>query len=143
MSELRGLGEISAALQEQGGRLLAIAVDPPEKARQVVEDNGLDFSVLCDTERKVIGDYGLVHKGGGPNKTDIALPAHILVDADGRVVWRFVARRVEGRAHPDDVLEAIASLKRQTPGADAPAEAVAAPSSPADPSSTMPGQSPD
>lgn len=112
MAELRGLGEISTALKEQGGRLLAIAVDPPEKARQVVERNRLDFSVLCDTERQVIGEYGLVHEGGGPDGTDIAVPAHILIDAEGRVVWRFVSRRVQDRPHPDEVVKAVRSVKK-------------------------------
>ncbi|HUU82423.1 MAG TPA: redoxin domain-containing protein [Phycisphaerae bacterium] len=125
MAELRGLGEVNTELKEQGGRLLAIAVDPPERARQVVEGNGLEFSILCDTERRVIGDYGLVHAGGGPEGTDIALPAHLLVDTDGRVVWRFVSRRVEDRVHPDDVLEAVRSLKKSATAPTEPVDAAA------------------
>jgi peroxiredoxin len=94
---------------------LAIAVDPPDKAREVVERNRLDFPILCDTEREVITDYGLVHRGGGPDGSDIAVPAHILIDGQGRVVWRFVARRVEDRPHPNDVIEAVQALRETTP----------------------------
>ena len=126
MAELRGLGEISAALKEQGGRLLGVAVDPPEKARQVVERNRLDFSILCDTQRRVIGEYGLVHEGGGPDGTDIAVPAHILIDAEGRIVWRFVSRRVQDRPHRDEVVKAVRSLKKPLAAA-APTGAMATP----------------
>lgn len=98
-------------LRRVGGRLLAVAVDPPADARRVVERNGLEFSVLCDTGREVIQAYGLVHEGGGLDGSDIAIPAHILIDRDGRIVSRFVSRRIQDRRHPDDIL---ATVKRLT-----------------------------
>ncbi len=121
MSELRGLGDINTLLEEQGGRLFAIAVDAPQEANRVVERNGLDFPVLCDTERKVIDDYGLVHKGGGPDGTDIAVPANILIDKGGRIAWRYVASRVKDRLAPDTVAQAIRSLAKPPPAAEPPA----------------------
>jgi peroxiredoxin len=112
MAELRGLGEASAALEKMGGRLLAVSVDPPAIARRVVEDNRLGFAVLCDTNREVVRAYGLLHEGGGPGGSDIAVPAHILIDTDGRVVSRFVSRRIQDRRHPHDALESLRQLAR-------------------------------
>ena len=91
---------------------MAISVDPAEESREVVERARLGFPILCDTERRVIADYGLVHKGGGPGGSDIALPAHILIERGGHVAWRYLARRVEDRVHPDDVAEAVRSLAK-------------------------------
>ena len=90
--------------------MLAIAVDPPRRARRVVETSRLAFPILCDTEREAIRKYGVVHKGGGPRNSDIALPAHFLIDTDGRIAWQHIARRNQDRPAPRDVLEHLAQL---------------------------------
>lgn len=90
--------------------MLAISVDPPELSRAVVEEEGLAFAILADTDRALIRSYGLVHAGGGLDGGDIALPAQILVAPDGRVVWSHVARRIQDRAPPDRTVEAIQRL---------------------------------
>ena len=97
-------------MRAKGGRVLAISVDPPELSRAVVEEDGLAFSILADTDRAVIESYGLVHAGGGPEGTDIALPAQLLVAPDGRIAWSHVARRIQDRASPAQTLEAIERL---------------------------------
>jgi peroxiredoxin len=94
-------------LREQGGTLLAVSVDAPEQARMVVEGNGLEFPVLCDTKRDVVRRYGVLHAGGGPRGSDIAIPAHFLIDRKGRIVWRQIARRVVARPRVADLLERI------------------------------------
>ena len=110
MSELRGLGEVNAELQRVGGRLFAIAVDQPAQARRVVQRNNLDFAILADTDRSVIKAYGVLHEGAGPGNLGIALPANILIDRTGGIVWKRVATRIQDRPHPDEVLEAVRSL---------------------------------
>ena len=112
MAELRGLGAVHDELERQGGRLLAIAVDPPAQARRVVEKNGLEFSVLCDTDREVIRSYGLLHKGGGQGGADIAVPAHILIARDGQILRRYVSGRIQERLASDDVLRVLRMLRR-------------------------------
>ena len=91
--------------------MLAISVDPPEKAKEVVDRNKLAFPVLCDTDREVIRMYGLVHKEGGLDDSDIAIPAHVLMDREGRIWWRSLSRRVQDRLHPADVLRAVRRLR--------------------------------
>ena len=98
-------------LNRTGGRLLAVAVDPPQDAARVVESAGLEFPILCNTRREVVRAYGLMHKGGGLDGSDIAIPAHLLIDRDGRIISRYVSRRIQDRLHPDDVL---ATVKRLT-----------------------------
>jgi len=100
---------VHAELTRRGGRLLAVAVDPPDKARGVVERNHLEFPLLCDTDREVIRAYGLVHAGMGPEGGDIAIPAHVLIDRNGQIVSTYVSSRIQTRLSPRDTL---ASLRR-------------------------------
>ncbi|MFQ5590644.1 MAG: redoxin domain-containing protein [Phycisphaerae bacterium] len=110
VAELRGLGEVNEELRSRGGRLLAVAVDPPDVAHRVVEQNGLAFSILCDTQREVVRAYGLLHEGGGPDGSDIAVPAHILIGGDGRILSSYVSRRIQDRLDPADVLAIVKRL---------------------------------
>ncbi len=84
--------------------MLAIAADAPSDARRMVERNNLNFSVICDTEREVIRAFGLLHKGGALDDSDIAIPAHVLIDRQGRIVWKYISSRIQDRIDPDDVL---------------------------------------
>lgn len=106
-SELRGLGAVHAKLREKGGRVLAISVDPPSKAKKVVESNKLPFSILCDESRDATNAFGVLHRRGGPERQDVPLPSMFLVDRDGSVVWMRVAHLVQDRPSPEDVLAAI------------------------------------
>lgn len=90
--------------------MLAISVDPPERSRRLVERNGLDFVVLSDTQREVIRAYGLLHEAGGPNGSDIAVPALALIDRNRRIVWRFISHRITDRLLPEDILAAVTKL---------------------------------
>ncbi|MGB0715306.1 MAG: peroxiredoxin family protein [Phycisphaerae bacterium] len=107
MSELRGLGDVHSKLSALGGRLFGVSVDPPSKAKAIVERNDLPFSILCDTDRKIIEAFGLVHKGGSMDGQDIPIPAHVLIGPSGEIVWRFTSHRVQVRPAPADVLRAI------------------------------------
>jgi peroxiredoxin len=104
---------VNQELSRVGGRLLAVAVDGPQDARRVVERNSLEFPILCDTKREVIRTYGLVHEGGALDGSDIAIPAHLLINRDGRIISRYVSRRIQDRLHPRDVL---ATVRRMTNG---------------------------
>jgi len=92
------------------GRVLALSVEPPEVSRKVVEDDGLDFSILADVQRTALRAYGLLHAGGGLEGEDIAIPAQILVRQDGTIAWSHVARRITDRAFPRRTIAAIEKL---------------------------------
>jgi peroxiredoxin len=109
MSELRGLGAVHRELQQRGGRLIAISVDPPEVAKRVVTQHRLPFDVLCDTELAVTRDYGLTHAGGGPNGTDVPIPTHLLISPQRQIVWRRSAALIQDRPSPELLLTEIRS----------------------------------
>lgn len=111
-SELRGLGAIEEELETLGVRLLGVSVDAQHDARRLVVRERLNFPILCDTERKVIGAYGLVHKGGGLDGSDIAIPALVLVGPDGRILYRHVSTRTQDRLDP----QRLVAIVRQSIG---------------------------
>jgi peroxiredoxin Q/BCP len=90
--------------------IVAIAADPPERARTVVEEYGLQYPILADTERVAIRAFGVVHAGAGIEGDDIARPASFLFDRDGRVVWRDLTENWRVRARPERILAAARAI---------------------------------
>lgn len=107
MSELRGLGVINDELKLRGGRLLVISVDPPETSREVIRKQRLGFSILSDGDCRVIRDFGVLHRGGGLEGNDIAVPSMFLINRQGRLVWFRKATRITDRPDPREVLTVI------------------------------------
>ena len=99
-------------LQTRGGRILAVSVDPPEKAKLTAQEIGVDIPILCDIGRSVTKTYGLLHEGGGPDGSDIPIPTNILIDPSGRIVWKRSARRIQDRPDPASVLTQVRLLSR-------------------------------
>jgi peroxiredoxin len=96
-------------LSDLGVHVAAVCVDPPEKSKPVVENNKLTFPILADKRLELIRALDLEHKGGGPGGTDIAMPANMLMDAHGRVLWSYVSTTTEDRLAPQVVLEHVRS----------------------------------
>lgn len=107
VSELRGLAKIREDLRAAGVSVVGISVDTPSRAQQAAERLDLKIPLLSDAEATVIGEYGVVDRGGGPQGEDIAIPSHFLVGRDGQILWRRIADRVHDRPDPQDVLRAV------------------------------------
>ena len=52
----------------------------------------------------------LLHRGGGPDNTDIARPAEFLVDSNGVVRWENFTEDIRIRAKADEMLAAAKKL---------------------------------
>ena len=109
-AELVGLRTLHEALVRRGGGVVAVCVDPPEQNREVVEALELPFPIVADVGRSTVRDWGVLHAGGGPKGSDIALPAQFLIDRTGRVRWSSVAAVVTGRPNPDELLQRLPAL---------------------------------
>ena len=90
--------------------MIAISVDSVEHNREVVEKLDLDYPILSDVDRKTITAYGLVHRGASIDGSDIARPATLIVDADGRVRWRNLNENWRVRVKPDAVIDALQTM---------------------------------
>lgn len=95
---------------EYSGTLLAISVDSVAENNQVATRYQIDFPILSDLRRDVVWEYGLLHKGAGPRGSDVALPAMVLIDCNGLIVWQYVSKRVQDRPSADAILKVVQTL---------------------------------
>jgi peroxiredoxin len=90
---------------------VAISVDPPEVSHKLAAKAGYTFPILSDPGAAVIRRYDLLHKGGGPDSSDISRPAEFLVDSAGIVRWTNFTEDIRVRARADEMLAAARGLK--------------------------------
>lgn len=75
-------------------------MDTPEDSRTWAEAKGFRFALASDPEQVIIGRFGLVN----PSRPELSLHAIYVIDSDGRVLYRKIARR---RAYADEIIDAI------------------------------------
>ena len=92
-------------------RPVAISVDTPEVSRNLAGKAGYTFPILSDPTAETIRRYNLLHKGGGPEGSDIARPAEFLVDTSGTVRWTNFTEDIRIRARADEMLAAARGMK--------------------------------
>lgn len=91
-----------------GARLAAVDVDTPGQHAAMVEKLGLPFPYLSDPDRDLlIGPLGLRDER---DPREIALPAVVVVGADGEEAWRWVSRDYADRIDEADVLDVVRGL---------------------------------
>lgn len=92
-------------------RVATISVDTPEVSRNLAGKAGYTFPILSDPTTETIRRYNLLHKGGGPEGSDIARPAEFLVDTSGTVRWTNFTEDIRIRAKADEMLAAARGVK--------------------------------
>ena len=73
-----------AEIQAAGAELIAISSDNVGDTERTVQNSGLKFPVLADTDREAITAYNVVDAG---NKR-IARPATYILGQNGVVAWK-------------------------------------------------------
>ena len=94
----------------RGIHVVAISVDAPEVNLRHRQKLGFTYTFLSDPKSEAIQHYDLLHKGVGPNGTDIARPAEFLIDWTGTIRWVNLTESVTVRARPEQVLKAFDKL---------------------------------
>jgi peroxiredoxin len=99
------------AIRDAGASLVAVSVDAPEKSETVRQQLHLPFSILSDSERRVVQDWDIYNpyeKGG------IAKPAVFILAPDRTV--RFVSvDGVSARIPAADIVAMLQGHKDTTP----------------------------
>jgi peroxiredoxin len=65
------------AIRSAGASVVAVSVDAPDKSEALRADISLPFPILCDTERRVVRDWGVYNS---EEKGGIAKPAVFIID---------------------------------------------------------------
>jgi len=87
-------------------------VDTPDVSRALSSKAGYTFTILSDPKAEVIRRYDLLHRGGGPEGSDISRPAEFLVDSSGVVRWVNFTEDIRVRAKADEMLAAANSIPK-------------------------------
>ncbi len=104
MKQLREFAQRKSDFDAQNARVVGISVDDLEHTRKVWEDVAhRNLIVLSDPGAKVIREYGLLHPKGH-NGEDIALRATLILDSNGREVYRKVSSSVPDVRTADEIL---------------------------------------
>ena len=97
------MGDLQRNLSEYDARgvtVVALSVDKPDVTIPWATEKGLSFPLLSDPDLKIIRGWNLENEGVG----DLAWHAVYLIDTDGTIFYRKVARR---RAYSKEFLAAI------------------------------------
>jgi peroxiredoxin Q/BCP len=103
-SEYRGIQQHLADFSAAGIRPVVISIDPPDVSRALSREAGYTFTFLSDPSLGVIRRYDVANGAE-------ARPAEFLVDASGVVRWRNLTNSMFVRARPEEVLEAIWTIR--------------------------------
>ena len=89
-----------AEFESRGVKLVLVSVDPPEVGRKWADEKGFTFTILSDPQMVSVDTWGVRN----PDVEELALHAAFLVNAQGEITYRKIARR---RVKPDELLHAI------------------------------------
>lgn len=79
-------------LKKMNGELIGISVDSPFASKAFAEKYNLNFPLLCDFNREVVKNYGVVWKDlGGVKGYEAANRAIFVLDDGGKVTYKWVA----------------------------------------------------
>ena len=104
---MRSFQQRLSEFNTRGIRVVATSADTPEVNLRQRQKLGFTYTFLSDPKTDAIQRYDLLHKGAGPDGTDIARPAEFLIDSTGAVRWVNLTESVTVRARPKQVLKAF------------------------------------
>jgi peroxiredoxin len=98
--------EIRAA----GASAVAVSVDAPDKSEALRVQLSLPFPILCDTEHRVVRDWGIYNSG---EKGGIAKPAVFIIDSS-RIVRHASVDTVVRRVPAAEIVSLLQNVDGQT-----------------------------
>ena len=111
MKQLREFAQRKSDFDAQNARVVGISVDDMDHTRKVWDDVARqNMIVLSDPGAKVIREYGLLHPKGHGGE-DIALRATLIIDSNGREVYRKVSSSVPDVRTADEILAELRKVQ--------------------------------
>ena len=107
MKQLREFAQRKPDFDKANTELVGISVDDVPHSRKVWDQAAHNkVTILSDPGAQVIRKYGLLHEHGRGDE-DIALRATIVLDENGREIYRKVSSNVADLRTPDEVLAVV------------------------------------
>ncbi|GAB4539541.1 MAG: peroxiredoxin family protein [Pleurocapsa sp.] len=93
--------------KDKGAELLMISSTDPLQSQQIVEQLGLPYPFLYDTDCNIFRRYGVGQALGAP------LPAQFVVNQEGRITWKHLFSFIDGNAESNIILRELDKLKEK------------------------------
>lgn len=113
VADLRLWNAYRGDLRALGLKLVAVSHDSVEELREFKRKHGWEVTLVADAKLEIIRRYNLQNHNFTPKKgpfRDMAIPATVLIDADGKVLWISQATDFRVRLHPEKVLAAVRAV---------------------------------
>ena len=113
-----GIRDRRADYDRAGARVVGVSPDTVTAQRKFAEKYGLDFTLLADENHEVADLYGVWGEKKMYGKTYMGVQrATFIIDPEGKV--GHVIPKASPKTHDEVVLEALADVRPQHPGAKA------------------------
>lgn len=128
---LRSLQKKLGEIESNGGKLVTVSVESPDKSLSVAQKNELDFTMLSDKNLDVARKFGIVYQLSPEtdekyksmaidlvklNKTafpDLPLSVTYAINKSGEIVYAFLEPVYKKRAEPNEVISELKKLKKE------------------------------
>jgi peroxiredoxin len=109
---LRRLEELRAEFDRRGVQVVTVSTDLPEEIAAERHYHGLQARMLSDQQLVITDAFGLRNTGfhsapPGDDTEALPVPATLLVDGDGKVLWMDISEDYQRRSDPSVVLAAM------------------------------------
>jgi peroxiredoxin len=103
-------------LRDAGIKIFGASVDGPAEAAPLQQHVGDKITILCDVSGSLLDDVGVRDQRGAPwydrllygaAHRDICMPAALVVDRTGKIVFAYRSTRLDERAQPADMLDSL------------------------------------
>jgi len=109
---LRRLEELRAEFDQRGVQVVTVSTDLPEEIAAERHLHGIQAHMLSDHQLIVTDTFGLrntaFHSAPPGDDTEaLPVPATLLIDAQGKVLWMDISEDYQRRSDPSVVLAAM------------------------------------
>ena len=112
-SQLDELIRDHESLSQAGLTIFAASVDKPSDAAPLQQRVGDKITILCGVPESLLDEVGVRDQRGAPwydrilygaERQDISMPAALVIDRSGKIIFAYRSTRLDNRARPADIL---------------------------------------
>lgn len=118
-AHLSAVGELSEEIQKLNYQVIAVSPDSPEKLRESMEEQKLDYSLFSDADGALIQAMGLAFKSpdnytsmlenfsSGSNPGLLPVPALFILDTEGTILFEYISPDYKNRIEAPLLMEVL------------------------------------
>lgn len=120
-SQFDDLHRDNESLSRAGLTIFAASVDEPTEAASLQQLVGDEITILCNVSGSLLDDVGVRDQRGAPwydrvlygaARQNISMPAALVIDRSGKIIFAYRSTRLDDRVRPADILASLKSTDR-------------------------------